>query len=107
MSRRISSLVVTTAAILGLTLAWAPPSAQASPSDEIACSMLSASLTHSSASTPGFTVVKTTNLYRFQPKPYARLPSGVSIAVRAPAGMTEADLHNAARCVSRKQDLTT
>jgi len=40
-------------------------------------------------------VLKTKKLYRFQQRPWLRIPEGVALHVRAPAGMTAADLHNA------------
>lgn len=40
----------------------------------------------------------TKNLYRFQQRPYLRLPQGAAISIQAPAGVTAADLHNAAMC---------
>ncbi len=44
-----------------------------------------------------FTTVAKRNLYRFKERPYLRLPIGAAIKVTAPAGMTEADIHNAVR----------
>jgi hypothetical protein len=44
----------------------------------------------------GFTVVASKDLYRVQDRPYAHIPTGAKVLVRAPAGVTEADLHHAA-----------
>jgi hypothetical protein len=43
-------------------------------------------------------VVGTQNLYRVQARPWAQIPTGAKLLVRAPAGVTEADLHRALRC---------
>lgn len=48
-------------------------------------------------SSAAFTTVAKRNLYRFSRRPYLRLPTGAAIKVTAPAGMTEADVHNAVR----------
>lgn len=40
-------------------------------------------------------VLKSENLYRFQQRPWMRIPEGVALHVKAPAGMSAADLHNA------------
>jgi hypothetical protein len=53
--------------------------------------------THSSA----FAVLDSAPLYRYLPKPYVRLPQGVRIRLRPPAGVTLADLHRAAVCGAR------
>lgn len=51
----------------------------------------------------GIVHVKTQPLYRFQDRPWARMPLGVAITVKAPPGTTMADLHNrASQC--GKQD---
>lgn len=39
-------------------------------------------------------------LYRFQQRPYVRLPEGVRLMVPAPRGVTAADLHRAATCLA-------
>lgn len=39
-------------------------------------------------------VLSSENLYRFQQRPYVRIPEGVTLRVKVPAGVTAADLHN-------------
>jgi hypothetical protein len=48
----------------------------------------------------GFEVVAAKELYRIQDRPFAHIPTGAKLLVRAPAGVTEADLHRAASCSS-------
>lgn len=48
--------------------------------------------------------LKTQALYRFQDRPWARMPLGVAITVRAPVGVTMADLHNQATDCSKQQN---
>ena len=43
-----------------------------------------------------FVVVAAKQLYRIQDRPFAHIPTGAKLLVRAPAGVTEADLHRAA-----------
>lgn len=46
----------------------------------------------------GYEVVAAKELYRIQERPFAHIPTGAKLLVRAPAGVTEADLHRAASC---------
>jgi hypothetical protein len=39
-------------------------------------------------------ITKVEQLFHFQARPYVRIPDGVALSVRAPRGMTAADLHN-------------
>lgn len=84
------------AALAGL-LAFAPASANASAST---CDNLPASLSRDSLALQGFQVIETQNLYRFQERPWVKVPTGARITVRAPAGVTEADLHRALTCTA-------
>jgi len=45
-----------------------------------------------------FVVVAAKQLYRIQDRPFAHIPTGAKLLVRAPSGVTEADLHRAALC---------
>lgn len=46
--------------------------------------------------TAGLQVLGAKELYRMQERPFMRVPLGAKLLVRAPAGVTEADLHRAA-----------
>jgi hypothetical protein len=96
MKRSLRGLVTLVGAGTLLTFSAIIPHGQAFASDSVCAS-------HSQAATQapdthGFTKLATRNLYRFQDRPWARLPVGAAIKVRAPQGMSEADVHNAARC---------
>jgi hypothetical protein len=70
----------------------------------LACSSMLAGMADG-ATAERLTVVKSEKLYRFQARPWARIPEGVALHVRAPAGTTAADLHNAAvNCVREGAD---
>lgn len=58
----------------------------------IACASLSAS--QGSEASTSLQVARTEPLYRFQQRPYVRIPVGVALWVKAPRGVTAADLHN-------------
>lgn len=69
-----------------------------------ACSLLLQSSVSELASPHRLQVVKTQNLYRTQQKPYALVPEGTAIWVRAPKGMTAADLHRSlAECARQAE----
>lgn len=73
------------------------PTNQASAETSLACSSMLAGVADETSSTGDrLTVVKSEKLYRWQARPWARIPEGVALHVRAPAGTTAADLHNAA-----------
>lgn len=48
----------------------------------------------------GYSVVAARNLYRTQARPWAQIPTGAKLLVRAPAGVTLADLHRTASSAS-------
>jgi hypothetical protein len=58
---------------------------------------LSAALRGDSANADGFRVIAERDLYRTQARPWMQIPTGAKLLVRAPAGVTEADVHRAAR----------
>lgn len=76
--------------LLGGALASAPAHADST----VACAALSAQAREGQA-VPSLQILKTEALHRFQDRPYLRIPVGVAVVVRAPRGMTAADLHNA------------
>jgi hypothetical protein len=80
------------------------PAASAKADAGLACSSLLASIADGSNPTSQLAVVKSEKLYRWQARPWARLPEGVALYVRAPAGTTAADLHNAAAKCTRAGD---
>ncbi len=59
----------------------------------LACSTLATGSADAHASS-SLQIQKVEPLYRFQERPYLRIPEGVALSVRAPRGMTAADLHN-------------
>lgn len=83
----------TSAAVLAAALAGPalPSSASASPANLPL--MLQDARTSDSVQ-----VISSDKLYRMQQRPWARVPTGARVLVRAPAGMTAADLHRAASC---------
>jgi hypothetical protein len=62
------------------------------------CMSLSPELAADPTSSRSYQVVDTTELHRFEQKQGFRRAHGVRITVRAPQGMTAADLHAAATC---------
>jgi hypothetical protein len=76
------------AAMLGLVAISAPLSSPARASSECA----------SPHAPSAYTRLGSRELYRFQARPGARLPTGAAVNLRAPAGMTEAELHGALLC---------
>ena len=62
------------------------------------CMSLSPELAVDPTSSNKFQVVSTTDLHRFEQKANFRRAHGVRITVRAPEGMSAADLHAAATC---------
>lgn len=73
---------------VALALTLSLPAAQASASSSCNTQVDAASIK----------TLATKKLYRFQQRPYARLPKGAAISIQAPAGVTAADLHHAAIC---------
>lgn len=67
------------------------------------CGDLPAALAHDPLRAAGFEVVVTDKLYRVQERPWAHIPTGAKILVRAPSGITAADLHRAATCNAGSQ----
>lgn len=72
--------------------------AMPAPASALECSDVPSSLRRDPLRAEGFTVEGTEKLYRFQQRPWMRVPTGVSLTLRTPAGVTEADLHRALRC---------
>jgi hypothetical protein len=62
------------------------------------CSDLSSQLSRDPFRSEGFRVLRAKNLYRFQERPYVQVPTGAKVLLRAPEGVTGADLHRALRC---------
>jgi len=81
---------------LALAAALAAPlvlAAGARAESSLACAALATG--SADAHTPStLQIQKVEQLYRFQERPYLRIPEGVALSVRAPRGMTAADLHN-------------
>lgn len=75
------------------------------PVSALECSAVPSSLQGDPLKAEGFTVESTQKLYRFQERPWARVPTGVSLKLRTPAGVTEADLHRALRCAADANSL--
>lgn len=48
-------------------------------------------------------VVSASNLYRVQARPWMQVPTGARLFVKAPAGVTEADMHRAALCTTNPE----
>ena len=71
---------------------------------DLACTGTQLELNNASAAAGAITLVETHNLYRFQERPYVRLPLGVKLALSAPAGASEADVHRAAECAASSAD---
>jgi hypothetical protein len=57
-----------------------------------------ATSSHDPLRSEGFQVLAAKELYRVQERPFAHVPTGAKLMLRAPAGVTEADLHRAATC---------
>ena len=67
--------------------------ADARADSSLACAALASG--SADAHTPAtLQIEKVQQLYQFQQRPYLRVPEGVALWVRAPRGMTAADLHN-------------
>jgi hypothetical protein len=77
--------------------------ASAARADDPSCGTLSPALRVDPANSSAFTRLGIQNLYRFQARPYMRLPLGVAVAVRAPEGTSEADVHRAAMCAASSE----
>lgn len=67
--------------------------AGAQADSSLACASL-ASGSADAHSPSALQIQKIEPLFRFQARPYLRIPEGVALSVRAPRGVTAADLHN-------------
>lgn len=81
------------AAALGGLVAMSPAQASA-----LECSDLPSGLRAAPLSSESLEVVDTQKLFRVQQRPWVRVPTGARLTVRAPAGVTAADIHRAMRC---------
>lgn len=86
------------AAALGGLMAISPVQAST-----LECSELPTALSASPLTSKTLEVVDTQKLFRVQQRPWARFPTGARLTVRAPAGVTAADIHRSLRC-SAEQD---
>jgi hypothetical protein len=57
---------------------------------------LLAALSGDTANSDGYQVVGARSLYRTQDRPWSQIPTGAKLLVRAPAGVTLADVHRTA-----------
>ena len=89
------------ACLAGLALS---PASSAKADTGLACSSLLVDAADGAGAAEKLTVVKSEKLYRWQARPWARIPEGAALYVRAPAGTTAADLHNAAANCLRSSD---
>src|SRR5687768_14076014 len=81
------------------------PAMNANADPGLACSTLLTSQADGAAGGDQLGVVKAEKLYRWQARPWARIPEGVALYVKVPAGTTAADLHNiATNCAREGQD---
>jgi hypothetical protein len=95
-------LLALAACLSALALA---PANQANAETSLACSSMLAGMADGASTGDRLTVVKSEKLYRWQARPWARIPEGVALHVKVPAGTTAADLHNAAaNCVREGAD---
>lgn len=72
--------------------------AMPAPASALECSDVPASLRSDPLRAEGYKLEGTEKLYRFQQRPWMRVPTGATLTLRTPAGVTEADLHRALRC---------
>ena len=72
--------------------------------DSMACSALGAAAQGAQGGADGYAILKSTNLTRKQDRPFAFIPTGAALVVRAPKGTTEADLYNALTDCSKLED---
>ncbi|MFT3922082.1 MAG: hypothetical protein QM778_06075 [Myxococcales bacterium] len=94
-------------ALLALGCAMNAASAHA---DGLICSALAASSAGASeppATATGFAFVRSYNLYRTQARPWAQIPTGAALVLRAPEHTTESDLHNALRGCAKQANATS
>ena len=68
------------------------------PAGALECSGLPAMLDSDPLTAEGFQVLGSSKLFRVQARPWAQIPTGARLLVRAPAGVTEADMHRASLC---------
>lgn len=97
-----AALVACLTALLGATGAVSSAHADST----IACSALSPSQGGETVA-PVLQIARTEPLYRFQDRPYLRIPVGVALWVKAPRGMTAADLHNLLQDCAQQQVAAT
>jgi len=55
-------------------------------------------------SAQSYTIVKGRNLFRTQARPFAYIPTGAALLVRAPQHVTEADIYNTLTDCSKQED---
>jgi hypothetical protein len=84
--------------VLGAALALGALASVPADSAHASDCQLPRQLSHDPLASEGFTVLDAKQLYRVQDRPYMHIPTGAKLLVRAPAGVTEADLHRAALC---------
>jgi hypothetical protein len=95
MSTTKSRVLAATGALLATLSLSAVTAAPASAST---CGELPTVLAHDPLTAEGFEVLGVDKLTRVQARPWSQIPTGARVLLRAPAGVTEADLHRAATC---------
>ena len=93
-----SSVFAVTACLAALASA---PAATVHADSAVSCSSLLAGAVDASDSSQ-LGVIKVEQLYHYQARPWARVPDGVALHVKAPRGTTAADLHNLAAGCARE-----
>jgi hypothetical protein len=101
MARRWAWKALTGGALVGLVVA-AGAYAPTAQGQAAVCYALSPELAADPTSHSSYRVVETAEVHRVEGKQQVRRPHGVRITVRAPQGMTAADLHAAATCSAEK-----
>jgi hypothetical protein len=72
--------------------------------DGSACANLSVSVKGAAALSNGLVLLQSHKLYREQIRPWAHIPTGAALLVRAPAHTTLVDLHNALALCAQKAE---
>ncbi|MFT3924897.1 MAG: hypothetical protein QM778_20345 [Myxococcales bacterium] len=102
--QRIVRLVTGAALLTGLSFVGI----SSASADSMACSALAAAAQGQQGGADGYTILKARELTRKQDRPFAYIPTGVALIVRAPRHVTEADLYNAlTECSKLTQDQTS
>ena len=96
---RIDISTLLKAGAVSLLAVLAAPLAPAS-AHAIDCSELPAALSSDPLRADGFRVLDTNKLYRVQERPWSHIPTGAKVTLRAPAGVTSADLQRSAICAA-------